>query len=155
MNEPNMLMRDPLAEPEAGMIAGGLGERAYALYLDFLAKIDAEGISLLPWKFFNDGKVWLAKGEYRWVSPRGANKAKPIFWLSIWKGYFEVSFHFAHAIPEEIAELPLSDKTMGSVRGNGEIKGNVTWKSIRIDVSTKAQLKDALLIATFRRDALK
>ena len=110
---------------------------------------------MLPWKFFNDGKVWLAKGEYRWTSPRGAQKAKPIFWLSIWKGYFQVSFHFAHAIPEEVLGLPLSTKTRELARGNGEIKGNVTWKSIVINVNTETQLKDALQIAAFRRDTLK
>lgn len=155
MIEPDMLLRDPLIEPEPAIIADGLGHKAYEVYLAFLDGVKDSRISLLDWKFFNDGKVWLMKGEYRWTTSRGTQKAKPIFWVSIWKGYFKVSFHFAHAIPDEVLDLPLSEEIKKLARGNGEIKGNVTWKSIIIDVSSKNQLKDILAITEFRRDTLK
>ena len=150
--EPDMLLRDPLEPPVPAMIADGLGQKANKAYIAFLEGVEELGISLLDWKFYNDGKVWLMKGEYRWVSSRGTNKAKPIFWVSIWKGFFKVSFHFAHSVPEGILELPLSDEVMKLARGNGEIKGNVTWKSIIIDVAAKSQLSDVFAIAAFRRD---
>lgn len=43
---------------------------------------------------YNDGKAWLSKGEYKWIIARGTNKVKPLFWLSIWEGFFKVSFFF-------------------------------------------------------------
>jgi hypothetical protein len=153
--EPDMLLRDPLIEPESPVIAEGLGAKAFEAYEALIEGVNNLKITLLDWKFFKDGNVWLLKSEYRWTTPRGAQKAKPIFWLSIWKGYFKVSFHFAHAIPEELLDLPLSNEVKKLVRGNGEIKGNVTWKSIIIDVKSKSQLKDIFAIIAFRRDTLK
>ncbi len=108
----------------------------------------------MDWRFYRDGMSWLTKGEYRWVSKRGAQKAKPIFWLSIWDGFFKVSFHFVHAIPEGIFALPLRAEGKKILQTTNEIKGNVTWKSLLFDAKNEKQLADVLLLIKFRRDNL-
>jgi len=85
------LLRDPNIQPTNEVIAEGLGKSndIFLLFVDGLKKYD---ISLMEWRYYNDGKAWLSKGEYKWTTPRGTNKVKPIFWLSIWAGFFRVSF---------------------------------------------------------------
>ncbi|NAB25088.1 DUF3788 family protein, partial [Enterococcus durans] len=36
-----------------------------------------------------------------------SQKVKPIFWLSIWDGFFKVSFHFSEKMREELVTLSL------------------------------------------------
>jgi len=76
------LLRDPDVQPTSEILAEGLREADKA-YTKFVKALESYDISLMDWRFYNDGKAWLSKGEYKWTTPRGANKVKPIFWLSI------------------------------------------------------------------------
>jgi hypothetical protein len=77
-NTQKQLLRDPDIIPTDEIIAEGLGiaNDTYTKFIDDLSRYD---ISLMDWRYYNDGKSWLSKGEYRWTTPRGANKTKPIF----------------------------------------------------------------------------
>lgn len=100
------LLRDPYIQPTNEIIAAALGEQ-YPAYTQFLGILT--GFDVTPqWRYYNDGKTWLAKGLYQWKSLRGTDKEKTIFWLSIWDGFFRVSFYFA-----EKAQLGLQGLTVG------------------------------------------
>jgi hypothetical protein len=100
------LLRDPNIQPTNDVIAVALGEQ-YAVYTQFLGML--AGFDVTPqWRYYNDGKAWLAKGLYKWKSVRGTDKEKTIFWLSIWDGFFRVSFFFA-----EKAQLGLQGLSVG------------------------------------------
>ncbi|HWQ73644.1 MAG TPA: DUF3788 family protein [Desulfitobacteriaceae bacterium] len=100
------LLRDPNIQPTNDVIAAALGEQ-YAAYTQFLAML--AGFDVTPqWRYYNDGKAWLAKGLYKWKSLRGTDKEKTIFWLSIWYGFFRISFFFA-----EKAQLGLQGLAVG------------------------------------------
>ncbi len=68
------------------------------------------------WNFYNDGKQWL----YKLVQ-----KKKTVFWLSVLKGTFRISFYFGDKaedlicnsdLPSEIREGFLSAKRYGKIR---------------------------------------
>lgn len=85
--EEKQLLRGSSVKPTDDMIVDCLGP-AGEVYTKFLEELKAYGISLMDWRFYNDGKAWLSKGEYKWMTARGTNKVKPIFWISIWDGFF-------------------------------------------------------------------
>jgi len=117
------LLRDPNIQPTDDVIAVALGEQyaAYTQFLDMLA-----GFGVTPqWRYYNDGKAWLAKGLYKWKSVRGTDKEKTIFWLSVWDGFFRVSFFFAEkaqlgfqslAVGENIKKMIEDAKPMGKLK---------------------------------------
>lgn len=90
------LLRDPNSQPTNDVIAVALGEQ-YAAYTQFLGMLAGFDVTL-QWRYYNDGKAWLAKGLYKWKSVRGTDKENTIFWLSIWDGFFRVSFFFAEKV---------------------------------------------------------
>ena len=90
MNTAQQLLRDANVKPTAEIIADGLGA-TNTTYTKFIEELKKYNISLMDWRYYNDGKAWLSKGEYKWTTARGTNKVKPIFWLSIWEDAFRVS----------------------------------------------------------------
>ena len=118
------LLRDPGVEPTSEIIAEGLG-KAYATYDKFVRALEEQyGITLMDWRFYNDGKAWLSKGEYKWKTPRGANKVKPIFWLSIWEGFFKTSFFFSASLQEPTGGTVESANQPRNQRHNNKRKTN-------------------------------
>jgi len=97
MEGKKQLFRDKNVKPTEQLIAESLGEE-YAIYQRFIETLENEGISLMDWRYYQDGKAWLSKGEYKWTTTRGTNKVKPIFWLSMWEDFFKVSFHFSEKV---------------------------------------------------------
>jgi hypothetical protein len=55
---------------------------------------------LEQWKYYNDGKSWLLK-----VS----KKSKTIFWVSILKDSFRMTFYFTDRAEQDIMNSPISD----------------------------------------------
>ena len=53
------------------------------------------------WKYYNDGKSWLLKVT---------RKKKTIFWLSIYKDLFRITFYFGDKAEPAIIESSISDK---------------------------------------------
>lgn len=88
------LFKEPKIKPTNELIAKGLG-LSYDSYINLIEKMKQESITLMNWRYYNDGKVWFSKGEYNWITSRGTNKVKPIFWTSIWKGFFRINFFFS------------------------------------------------------------
>ena len=69
------------------------------------------------WKYYNDGKSWLLKVT---------KKSNTIFWLSIIRGSFKISFYFGDKAEQSIMESTISDalkdqfkdgKRYGKIRG--------------------------------------
>jgi hypothetical protein len=55
------------------------------------------------WRYYNDGKAWLAKvGDGR----------RTIFWFSVWEGWFQASFFFLERHLEGLAALGLEHGRM-------------------------------------------
>lgn len=148
------LLKDPNIQPTEELIAQGLG-KASTVFVKFIEDLNQYGITLMDWRYYNDGKAWLSKGEYKWTTARGTNKVKPIFWLSIWEGFFKVSFFFGYEVKEELLNLPISQDTKSLVK-NAKSKGNTArFLPIIIDVTNEMQLNDIYVISEFRKIRVK
>lgn len=99
---PIQRLRDPDIEPTADVLAKALGTSNEA-YLRFVSEISEHDIELV-WRYYTDGKAWLAKGLYQWTGARGGKKELTVFWLSIWEGFFKVSVF----VPEKYREVLLT-----------------------------------------------
>ena len=148
------LLRDPNIEPTSDIIAEGLGA-AFEPYAVFISGLEKYGISLMDWRFYNDGKAWLSKGEYKWTTQRGTNKVKPIFWLSIWDGFFRITFFFPTSFQDELQDLPLCHKTKELIKNATPMGKTMRFIPVVMDIDTRQQLDDVFSIAQFRKNKVK
>ncbi|WP_142426888.1 DUF3788 family protein [Enterococcus durans] len=80
-----------------------------------------------------------------------SQKVKPIFWLSIWDGFFKVSFHFSEKMREELVTLSLSEGTKEKIKtlqANGNKRKHL---SVIFDVDHLEQLADIYQLAEFKK----
>ena len=63
------LLRNPDIEPSSDVIAKALGESNNA-YIKFISELASHDIHL-EWRYYNDGKSWLAKGLFKWTDDIG------------------------------------------------------------------------------------
>lgn len=82
------LLRNPDLVPSGDVIANALGEANNA-YIKFINELESHDI-YLEWRYYNDGKAWLAKGLYTWTGVRGGQNKTTVFWLSIWDGWKKI-----------------------------------------------------------------
>ena len=94
------------------------------------------------WKYYNDGKSWLLKIT---------RKSKTIFWLSILKESFRITFYFGDKaepailesnIPEQLKEEFKNGKRYGKIRGiTLTINSNKEVESVKSLISVKLSIK--------------
>jgi hypothetical protein len=121
------------------------------VYVKFIEGLKDYGITLMDWRYYNDGKAWLSKGEYKWTTPRGANKVKPIFWLSIWEGFFRAAFFFGSDVQEELLQLPISQETKEIIKNARPMGKTMRFIPVVMDIKTDQQLNDVYVVAQFRK----
>ncbi len=151
MDNKYQLLRDPSTKPTEEIIAEGLG-LVNSTYMKFVSSLKQINISLMDWRYYNDGKAWLSKGEYKWVTNRGTNKVKPIFWLSIWNGFFKISFFFSAMSRPELLALPISKETSNlikSAKPMGKTRKNIP---IIFEINDEKYIDDLLILSEFRKN---
>ena len=94
------MLKDSSIMPNADLIQLALGE-SYPAFDEIMQTITQTPYNLTPkWNYYNDGKAWLCKVEY---------KKKTVFWLSVWNGYFKTGFYFTEKNCQGIANLDIPD----------------------------------------------
>ncbi len=83
------------------------------------------------WRYYNDGKCWLMKVT---------RKSKTIFWLSILKGAFRITFYFTDKAAKALAESDISDRLKKDFR---EGKRYNKIRGVTIVMKSKRDVKDA------------
>ena len=152
MNKEHLqLLRDANVKPTDETIADGLGE-TNSTYIKFIDGLKHNGISLMDWRYYNDGKAWLTKGEYKWITARGTNKVKPVFWLSIWEGFFKVAFFFSVKLRAGLLALPISKETEEIIKSAEPMGKTMRFIPITFEISDDKQLGDVYVLAQFRKE---
>ena len=80
------------------------------------------------WRYYNDGKSWLLKV---------VRKSKTMFWVSVAKGFFRVTFYFGDKAEPAILESSISDDLKDSF-ANGKRYGKI--RGITAEIKRKADL---------------
>ena len=86
------------------------------------------------WRYYNDGKSWLLKATI---------KAKTVFWLSIIKNSFRMTFYFGDKTEKEIMKSDISDELKKSFKEGkhyGKIRGITVLFKTKKDVENAKNL---------------
>lgn len=138
--EAKMLLRNPDVFPSDKVLNRVLGDNLYNVLESFLGTITSEEYGLsIEWRFYNDGKTWLGKVTH---------KKKTIFWLSVWEGFFKVSFYFTEKHREAIAALDISEairQEFALAKPAGKLI------PLLIDVDNSNQLQDIWTIVRLKK----
>lgn len=153
MDKKDQLLRDPKVKPTDEIIAKGLGI-ATNTFIKFIDRLKRNDIRLMDWRYYNDGKAWLSKGEYKWVTNRGTIKVKPIFWLSIWKGFFKVSFFFSVMLRPELLTLSISQEAKNLIKNTNAMGKTMRFIPIVFDISDDKHLNDLLILTQFSKEKI-
>jgi hypothetical protein len=92
---------------------------------------DFSGVTL-EWRYYNDGKAWLAKV---------VQKKKTMCWVSVWERFFKVTFYFMEKNDKDIAELPIDRRAKERYLSH---KGFGKLKPLTFEVKTKKALEDVM-----------
>ncbi len=152
-NESKQLLRDENIKPTDKIMADGL-KNAWDAYKTFIQELKHYDITLMDYRYYNDGKAWLSKGEYKWLTTRGTKKVKPIFWLSIWEGFFKISFFFAKNIQNDLMNLSISDEAKEIIKNAKAMGKTMKFIPVIFDVTDNKQLNDIYILAKYKKEKL-
>ncbi len=138
--EMHMLLRDPELFPSDMVLKDALGNSVYSVLESFIVTItDKEYGLIIEWRFYNDGKAWLAKVVH---------KKKTILWLSVWEGSFKAGFYFTEKHLEAIAALDISETIKYEF---AQAKHIGLLIPMTFEVNEKEQLTDLLTVVRFKK----
>jgi hypothetical protein len=142
------LLRDPDVEPTSEIISEGLGAAngAYVKLLNELKDHDVE----VTWRYYNDGKSWLGKALYKWTTTRGTQKEMTIFWLSIWQGFFKLSFFIPEKARGDVLNLTLGKKIKKMIN-DSEQMGKLKIFPLIFDLSSDELFDEIYKLADFKK----
>ena len=142
------LLGDPDIQPSDDILSAAL-DGSYAAYVKFTDML--VGFGMQPeWRYYNDGKAWLLKGLYKWKSQRGTDKEKTVFWLSVWDGFFKLSFFVGENRREDLLNLPLSENIKRTV-ADAKKMGKLKFFPLIFDVRSDELLSDFGTLIEFQK----
>ncbi|HNW30044.1 MAG TPA: DUF3788 family protein [Spirochaetota bacterium] len=142
------LLRNPDIQPSGDVIAKALGESNSA-YIKFINELASHDIHL-EWRYYNDGKAWLAKGLFKWTGVRGGQNETTVFWLSIWDGFFKVSIFVPEKARTDALSLPLDNEVKLIISASQQM-GKLKYFPIVFDLSSDEMFESVFLLADFRK----
>lgn len=138
--EAQMLLRNPEIFPSEEVLKDVLGESVYNVMNALIVSITGDEYNLsIEWKYYNDGKAWLGKVVH---------KKKTVFWISVWEGFFKVSFYFTEKHIEAIAALNIFENVKEEFC-NAKPVGRLI--PMIFDVNKEEQLADLMTVVSFKK----
>jgi hypothetical protein len=111
------LLSDKEQYPTEEVISSSTG-KTYSIWQLLFTYLHSEHPDVSEeWRYYNDGKSWLMKVT---------RKGKTIFWLSVIKGSFLITFYFTDKAEEAINKSSISDELKDQFRSGkkfNKIKG--------------------------------
>lgn len=142
------MLRNPDIEPSSDVIAKALGESNNA-YIKFINELASHDIHL-EWRYYNDGKAWLAKGLFKWTGVRGGQNETTVFWLSIWDSFFKVTIYVPEKARADVLSLPLAKEVRLMIAASQQM-GKLKYFPIVFDLCSDEMFEAVFLLADFRK----
>lgn len=142
------LLRNPNIQPSRDVIAEALGEATNA-YTKFNNELVSHGIQL-EWRYYNDGKVWLAKGLYKWTGVRGGQNERTVFWISIWDSFFKVTIYIPEKAHADVFSLPLNEEVKQMIVKSKQMK-KLKFFPLAFDLYTDELFETIFALIDFRK----
>jgi len=143
------LLRDSTIEPTAQVLEKALGN-ANEAYVNFVRELVSQDITI-EWRYYTDGKAWLAKGVHRWIGTRGGQKEITVFWLSIWEGFFKLSIYFPVKCREEILQLPLPLEVIQMIKDSKQMGSKLKFFPIVFDLYSENLFESIFCMFDFKK----
>lgn len=146
---PKQLLRDPDIEPTTDVLAQALGasKDAYLRFVNELANRDIQ----LVWRYYTDGKAWLAKGLCQWTGARGGKKEMTVFWLSIMEGFFKVNVFVPEKYRADLLQLPLSEDVKMMIQDANQLGERLKFFPVVFDMSSDELFGDLFEMVNFKK----
>jgi hypothetical protein len=145
------LLRDPNIELTDEVLKSVL-EDIYDTYEAFVKRASELGVNI-EWRYYNDGKVWLAKGIHKWNTSRGTIKEKTVFWGGIFKGFFRITVFFKDTERESLKVLHVQPAIKTFIEEN-QTMGKLKSFPLVFDIRMNEQLDDALTVIAQKKRLL-
>lgn len=117
MSTEKPILDDPDQHPTEEVIYSCIGKKK-ALWISFFDTLHERHPEFSEeWRYYKDGKNWLMKVK---------RKSKTIFWLSVWKNAFKITFYFSDkaeelindsSLPNDLKKEFKNGKRYGKIRG--------------------------------------
>ena len=143
------LLRNPDIQPSSDVIAKALTEanNTYIKFINDLLNYDIE----IEWRYYTDGKAWLAKGLYKWKGVRGGQNETTVFWLSVWDGFFKLSIFIPEKNREDAQNLPLSDNIKKMISESKQM-GKLKFFPVVFDLYSEELLPSVFTLLDFKKN---
>ena len=104
----------------------------------------------LVWRYYKDGKAWLAKGLYAWTGVRGGQNETTLFWLSIWDGFFKVTIFVPQKYHADLLALEL-DQEVRQMISEAKQMGKLKYFPLVFEISTDVLFDDLFILLQYRK----
>ncbi len=93
-----LVLKDPAIYPSEEVLKEVL-DASYPVYLELLEICKNYQLNL-EWRYYNDGKAWLAKISL---------KKKTMIWMSAWTGFLKATIYIQEKYCDQLYQLNLTD----------------------------------------------
>jgi len=143
------LLRNPDIQPTADVITKALGE-ANNVYMKFVNELESHDIQI-EWRYYTDGKAWLAKGLHKWTGIRGGQNEITVFWLSIWDGFFKITIYVPEKSRASVLSLPLDDKAKLMIVDSKQMGNRLKFFPLVFDLCSDEMFETIFSLADFKK----
>lgn len=136
------LLTDPEIIPDRKELSYAMGD-VFPILEKLFETICGPEIGLHhEWRYYNDGKSWLCKVQY---------KKKTVFWLSVWDAYFKISFYFLEKHLDDLFELSI-DQTLKDQLNKANANGK--FFPLTLTIKNKTDLDNVFTLINFKKNNL-
>lgn len=143
------MLRSPNIQPTSEVIEEALGA-AYNAYFKFVKEIENHDIQL-EWRYYTDGKAWLAKGIHKWTGVRGGQNETTAFWLSIWDCFFKVTTFVPEKARSDAYSLPLDDEVKQMIYDSKQMGEKLKFFPIVFELRSDEKFGAIYTLVEFRK----
>jgi hypothetical protein len=133
-----MLLREQGIYPSKEVLKHTLG-KVYDVLEELETRLTQDEFALtFDWHYYKDSKGWLCKVSH---------KKKTVFWLSVWDGFFKISFFFLGRHLEGIAALQIDEDSFTIEKEWGKMIPLI------FNICKHEQIEDLLKVIEFKKKA--
>lgn len=143
------LLRNPNIQPTGDVIAKALGE-ANDAFMKFVNELASHDIQL-EWRYYTDGKAWLAKGLYKWTGVRGGQNETTVFWISIWDSFFKVTIYVPEKTRADVFSLPLDDEVKLMIANSTQMGNKLRYFPLVFYLCSDEMFASIFSLADFKK----
>jgi len=141
MAEEKPILTDPDQYPTDDVIYSCIGKRK-ALWISFFDMLRERHLDFgQEWRYYNDGKNWLMKVT---------RKSRTIFWLSVWKNVFKITFYLSDKAEEAIDQSDIPDDLKEEFK-NGKRYGKIRGLTIVFRKKKDIEYADSLIAIRLKK----